>query len=109
MEVRRTSTAIEISMIIPNFLFFNGIKTFLFFRQGFRFVTYICEGSKLLPHLLQQFIANKGVVISKRLQSLDEIASDYDVIINCTGLGAKQLVNDQSMHPIRGHIFRVKF
>jgi shikimate 5-dehydrogenase len=61
-----------------------------------------------MPHLLQQFLANKGIVIAKRLESLDEIAFDYDVIINCTGLGSKQLIGDQLVHPIRGHIFRVK-
>lgn len=77
-------------------------------KQGFRFITYTCEGSKLMPHLLQQFLANKGVVVAKHLESLDEIASDYDVIINCTGLGAKQLIGDQLVHPIRGHIFRVR-
>lgn len=60
-----------------------------------------------MPHLLQQFRANGGTVMARKLESLDEIASDFDVIVNCTGLGAKHLVNDPSVHPIRGHIFRV--
>lgn len=57
---------------------------------------------------MDKFRSNKGVVIVKRLESLEEIASDFDVIVNCTGLGAKQLVNDKLVHPIRGHVFRVR-
>ena len=60
-----------------------------------------------MPHLLEKFRSKKGIVIVKRLESLEEIASDFNVIINCSGLGAKELVNDTSVHPIRGHIFRV--
>nr|CAH0098111.1 unnamed protein product [Daphnia galeata] len=77
-------------------------------RQGYRFVTFTCEGSKLMPHLLEKFRSKKGIVVVKRLESLEEIASDFNVIINCSGIGARELVNDPSVHPIRGHIFRVK-
>jgi hypothetical protein len=57
--------------------------------------------------MLEEFRSKKGIVIAKRLESFEEIASDFDVIINCSGIGAKELVNDTSVHPIRGHIFRV--
>ena len=60
-----------------------------------------------MPHLLEKFRSKKGIVVVKRLESLEEIASDFNVIINCSGIGAKELVNDPSVHPIRGHIFRV--
>lgn len=32
----------------------------------------------------------------------------YEVVINCTGLGAMTLFGDSSMFPIRGHVIRVK-
>ena len=32
----------------------------------------------------------------------------YDVIINCTGLGAQKLCNDINLSPIRGQVIRVK-
>lgn len=37
---------------------------------------------------------------------LQELAG-YDLVVNCTGLGAMKLFNDQSMYPIRGHVLRV--
>lgn len=57
---------------------------------------------------MEKFRSNKGVVVVKRLESIEEIASDFDVVINCSGLGAKQLIGDENMHPVRGHIFRVQ-
>ena len=31
----------------------------------------------------------------------------YDLVINCSGLGSKELVNDGNMYPTRGHLIRV--
>lgn len=77
-------------------------------KHGFRFVTYICEGSRLLPHLLDKFRNQKGIVVAKKVKSLEELAGHFDIVINCTGLGANELIDDKLVHPIRGHIFRVK-
>jgi len=76
-------------------------------RFGCRFVTYIVEASKLLPFYLENFRAKGGVVVARKLENLDEIAADFDVVINCSGLGAHHLENDPLVHPIRGHIIRV--
>jgi D-amino-acid oxidase len=42
------------------------------------------------------------------ISSLDELAGDARVIINCVGLGARDLVGDASMQPIRGQVVRVR-
>jgi len=31
----------------------------------------------------------------RSVQSLNELVEDYDLIINCTGLGSKKLCNDK--------------
>ena len=36
------------------------------------------------------------------------IFRSYDVIINCTGLGAQKLCNDSKLSVIRGQVIRVK-
>ena len=57
---------------------------------------------------MEQFKANGGVVVQRRLESLEEIDGTYDIIVNCTGLGSRQLVNDPEVYPIRGQAIVVK-
>jgi len=78
------------------------------YRFGYRFITYIAEGTKLLPFYLKNFQAKGGIVVARKLESIDDITSDFNVVINCSGLGAHQLGNDPLVHPIRGHILRVR-
>ena len=32
---------------------------------------------------------------------------DHDLVVNCSGLGATELVGDRTMYPIKGHVIRV--
>ena len=36
-----------------------------------------------------------------------KFAGKFDVVVNCTGLGARELCNDDKIAPVRGHIIRV--
>ena len=33
---------------------------------------------------------------------------DYDLVVNCSGLGSYTLFNDKTMYPIKGHVIRVQ-
>lgn len=47
--------------------------------------------------------------VQRKLTSLAELAGEgWDVVFNCSGLGAKALLPDQNTYPIRGQIMRVK-
>lgn len=47
-------------------------------------------------------------VEGRRVQSLDELCHDgADAVVNCSGLGARTLVGDESVYPVRGQIVRV--
>ncbi len=35
------------------------------------------------------------------------MGEDADVVVNCTGLGARELVGDSTLYPVRGQIVRV--
>ena len=50
-----------------------------------------------------------GVQFEMRgLASLDEAFSLGNTVINCSGIGAVNLVNDNDLHPARGQIIRIK-
>ncbi|XP_055841469.1 D-amino-acid oxidase [Episyrphus balteatus] len=80
------------------------------FTSGLHFVTYTSEPVKLLPYLEKRFRSSGGNVITKKITDFDEFIrnSHYDVIVNCVGLGALDLVNDKLVHSIRGQVSRVK-
>ncbi len=48
------------------------------------------------------------MVLQKRLETLDDIGTKFDVVGNCSGLGARFLVNDTTVYPIRGQVIRVQ-
>ncbi|CAN8001313.1 unnamed protein product [Ixodes hexagonus] len=68
-------------------------------------ISFVCR--KLLPYLMERFLRRGGLFVKKKLSSLDELAGDYDVVVNCPGLGASSLVPDPDVTPIQGQTIRV--
>ncbi len=51
-----------------------------------------------------QEVKNKGVAFhEKKIQSFDDV-KDCDYLINCTGLGSKQIQADNELYPVRGQV-----
>lgn len=52
-------------------------------------------------HLQGRLLLQMGGVLDLRqVKHLSELAN-YDVVVNCLGLGAKKLFNDDKMFPVR--------
>ncbi|XP_052352526.1 D-aspartate oxidase isoform X4 [Oncorhynchus keta] len=50
-----------------------------------------------------------GQVVKQKVNDLQELSSQgYDVIVNCSGLGAKSLVGDSQVYPVRGQVLKVQ-
>ena len=58
-------------------------------------------------HFLR-FLAAGGKIVKQHIDSFSAVPKSYDIVLNCTGMGAKQLCNDQQLVPIRGQILKVK-
>jgi D-amino-acid oxidase len=41
------------------------------------------------------------------VQSLHEVGAGADLVVNCAGLGARELIGDGAVYPVRGQIVRV--
>lgn len=78
------------------------------YQSGFSFGTVTAEPLKFLPVLLEEVRALGGSVKMCRLTSLAEAAAEADIVINCSGLGARKLVPDPEVYPCRGQVMRVR-
>lgn len=78
-------------------------------RYGYYVSTLLTDCTLYLPWAKQRFLSHGGNILKKHISSFNQLSEDkYDVIINCSGLGARQLCNDTEMIPIRGQVIKVK-
>ncbi|XP_048762321.2 D-aspartate oxidase-like isoform X2 [Ostrea edulis] len=77
-------------------------------RFGMFYTTVMIHVKAYLSWLMSRFKHNNGNVIDARIDKLEDLVKEYDVIVNCTGLGARKLINDHDVTPIRGQVTRVK-
>ncbi|CAK9797358.1 D-aspartate oxidase [Anthophora plagiata] len=77
-------------------------------KYGSFFTTLLTECKLHLPWARRKLEANGTKLITKKLNSLTDLATEWDLIINCTGLGARALCNDKRLVAIRGQVLKVK-
>jgi D-amino-acid oxidase len=83
------------------------------YTSGFSFATVVVDQSHYMPFLtgkLNSLPVGTFGFQQRRLHSIDELTASglYDVVINCSGLGAGELMKDPEVHPIRGQVLRVR-
>ncbi|MFI5754225.1 FAD-dependent oxidoreductase [Streptomyces sp. NPDC051569] len=71
------------------------------FTAGYRFTVPLIDMPVYLDHLLRRLRAAGGKVEQQRLASLVD-AGPASAVVNCTGLGARDLAGDSALRPIRG-------
>ncbi|KAK3086836.1 hypothetical protein FSP39_024250 [Pinctada imbricata] len=49
-----------------------------------------------------------GEIEQRKVSDLNEFVGTYDIVVNCTGLGSKDLIGDNSVYPVRGQLVRVR-
>ena len=74
------------------------------------FKTALNKGKTRLYYLgLDRILKAKGVrLIRQKVDSLHDLTTSYDLMVNCSGHGAAQLVGDRSVVPTSGHVLRVR-
>ncbi|KAM6912431.1 D-aspartate oxidase [Xenentodon cancila] len=84
------------------------LKRFPDHKFGQAFTTLKCECSSYLPWLERRFREAGGRVERRKISSLQDLSHNFDVIVNCTGLGSTTLVGDAQMYPTRGQVLKVE-
>lgn len=57
---------------------------------------------------MRKFSILDGKMERRNVKALHELAEEgYDLVINCSGFGARELVADKTVTPIRGQVYKV--
>jgi D-amino-acid oxidase len=78
------------------------------FRRGFFLHVPMIETQRYLPWLMERFTSLGGKVEVKHVESLKPLLEEADFVVNCSGLGARELAKDKRMFPIKGQIVKVE-
>lgn len=78
------------------------------YKSGSRSIVFACEVRKYLPFLMKRFQNAGGNLKEQHINSFEDICTEYDVIVNCAGICARELTKDPKITPIRGQSMRVE-
>src|SRR5437773_7560283 len=75
------------------------------FRHGFMMSVPLMDTTIYLDYLAKRFLAAGGEINGNvRFEKLEDVSSAFDLVINCAGIGARELVQDIDLKPHRGQI-----
>ena len=75
------------------------------FSSGFSLQVPLIDTTIYLDYLAQRFaVAGGSIRPGISLKRLEEADKNFDIIVNCSGIGARQLVPDQDLEPHRGQV-----
>ncbi|GFN95184.1 D-aspartate oxidase [Plakobranchus ocellatus] len=58
--------------------------------------------------LMRSFKAQGGIVRRQKVTTIEEIASECDILINCSATSSRYLFNDDGVFPVRGQVWKVR-
>ena len=86
-----------------------GLRSDLF-KTVWRFKTFVIDGKRFLPWMTRRVAEMGGKFETRKVTSLKDLCGggDYDVVINCTGLGSRDLVGDDELYPVKGQVVAIE-
>ena len=76
------------------------------FVSGWAYTAPAVNMPVYLDYLLHRYTCLGGTVLARTVPSLESVAAP--VVVNCTGIGARSLVPDESLVPVRGQVVVVE-
>lgn len=77
------------------------------YADGYCFDSPVIDMSLYLMYLTAVFQVEGGRMELRRVTDVAEALDAAEIVVNCTGLGARELVGDRDLYPVRGQVVRV--
>lgn len=78
------------------------------FASGWRYTAPIIDMPPYLRYLRGRLTAAGGELLTGRFDTLAEALAEASTVVNCSGIGARELVPDPEVEPIRGQLVAVR-
>ena len=78
------------------------------YSDGYVFRAPVIDMSIYLGYLARRFTRGGGILTVRSVSHIDEALGQCPVVINCTGLGAREVVGDQLLYASRGQVVRIR-
>ena len=88
----------------------SGVETSLdtnssVFKSGFSLRTPLMDTTIYLDYLAARFRKAGGEIhANERFEKLEDVDAKFELVINCAGIGARELVCDHDLEPHRGQV-----
>lgn len=76
--------------------------------DGYQTEAVLMDTSMYMGWLLDQFHELGGTLEQREVKDIKDASRRHGIVVNCTGLGSRELFNDQDVYPIRGQVVKVK-
>jgi len=94
--------------IMPSYRRLNPDELPAEYADGFVVDALVVEVPQLLAQLVQGLRDDGVTFVRREVHDLCEAFHEFDLVINCTGIGSRWLCNDPHVYPLRGQIVRVR-
>lgn len=74
------------------------------FKTGFVVNVPLVETQLFLPWLMDNLKQNGVNFVKREIRDLKELSNQYRWVVNCSGLGSRELCKDETLYPVRGQI-----
>jgi D-amino-acid oxidase len=78
------------------------------YADGYAFSAPVIDMSIYLDYLMRRFQESGGAIEQRRVGGLDEALAGRPLVVNCAGLGARELLGDRELVPSRGQVVRIR-
>jgi len=78
------------------------------YADGWLFDAPVIEMPRYLDYLLRTLRERSGSIEERGAGSLGAALDACSIVVNCTGLGARELCGDHDLHPSRGQVARIR-
>jgi D-amino-acid oxidase len=110
IEIPDWAIPLGASVIPTPYVMSSGVETSLdtnssVFKSGFSLRVPLMDTTIYLDYLAARFRKAGGEIHANvRFEKLEDVDTKFDLVINCAGFGARELVHDADIEPHRGQV-----